>query len=96
MEISIKAWGREEILERNDLFIIKKLVVKPNSSFPIAFRKTHSDFLICFSGRPKISFGEGKDEVIRYLNPGDTWFVSHEAVLSSAIEAILFETTAIK
>lgn len=74
-----KPWGKEEILELNDKYMLKRLTMKENSKCSLQYHNKKRETIYVLSGELKIQSGEDKDNLtskiytqgeIITINPG--------------------------
>lgn len=60
-EVIKKPWGKEEILENNGLYVVKKLTMYKNNRCSLQYHEYKTETIFMLSGRLKIYIGEESD-----------------------------------
>lgn len=63
MQIIEKPWGREEIIEINDKYMVKKLTMWKNHRCSLQYHKRKCETIYVLSGKLLISFGPDKEKL---------------------------------
>ncbi len=72
MRIVDKPWGREEILENNGRYVLKRLFMNHGHQCSLQYHEKKHETLIVISGSLLVSFGLSVDELEHIsLEPGD-------------------------
>ena len=67
-----KPWGREEILEINDLYLVKKLTMRQGHRCSLQYHRVKRETLFVLSGRLRVDWGPAAERLeSRVLEPGD-------------------------
>jgi mannose-6-phosphate isomerase-like protein (cupin superfamily) len=68
-----KPWGKEEIIEINRHYLVKKLTMKKNHRCSLQYHKIKCETIYVLSGRLRISYGDSPDVLkSKVLSPGET------------------------
>lgn len=62
-----KPWGSEELLEINDAYVLKKLVMKKGHRCSLQYHEKKKETIYVLEGQLKILYGESKDSLISKL-----------------------------
>ena len=63
MEIIEKPWGREEVVEINKKYMVKKLTMWKGCRCSLQFHEYKTETIYVLSGRLKISLGHGQENL---------------------------------
>ena len=63
MTIIDKPWGHEELLEKNDKYMLKKLFMKKNHRCSLQFHEFKKETIYVLNGKLKISLGNDKNNL---------------------------------
>jgi mannose-6-phosphate isomerase-like protein (cupin superfamily) len=67
-----KPWGKEEILELNDNYMLKRLTMNKNCRCSLQYHNKKCETIYVISGQLKILIGENKDNLkAEIYKPGD-------------------------
>jgi mannose-6-phosphate isomerase-like protein (cupin superfamily) len=76
MQIIEKPWGREEIIEKNDSYVLKKLVMNSGEKCSLQYHEEKHETFYVLSGKLKFTYGKSKDELHdKELQPGDSFVI---------------------
>jgi mannose-6-phosphate isomerase len=68
-----KPWGSEELLEKNERYVLKKLFMKEGHKCSIQYHNFKHETIYVLSGKLKIYYGENINELNqKLLGPGGT------------------------
>lgn len=68
-----KPWGREELIEHNDKYVMKKLVMNKGHACSLQYHEYKHETMYILSGKLKITFGNSEEELEeKILNPDDS------------------------
>ncbi len=65
-----KPWGKEELLEKNDKYMFKRLTMLQGHACSLQYHEYKTESVYVLSGQLKVTFGEKEDEVV-VMNPHD-------------------------
>lgn len=69
--ITNKPWGSEELLEKNDKYVVKKLFMKAGHSCSLQYHERKHETFYVLSGRLMLSVGDAVDNLDGYVfEPG--------------------------
>jgi mannose-6-phosphate isomerase len=72
MQIIEKPWGKEEILEVNDRYMVKRLTMLKGHRCSLQFHKAKQETIYVLAGRLRILSGPVKDQLdLRVYSPGE-------------------------
>ena len=72
METVKKPWGKEEILEVNEKYVVKRLTMKKGHKCSLQYHNFKHETVYLLSGRLKIYLGENENNLTeRVFNPGE-------------------------
>lgn len=73
MEIIEKPWGKEEVVEINDNYMVKRLTMLQGHRCSLQYHKMKKETIYILSGELKIEVGEDKENLTsRIYSPGDS------------------------
>jgi mannose-6-phosphate isomerase len=58
-----KPWGYEELLEQNDVYVVKRLFMKAGHSCSLQYHNKKHETIYVLSGKLKITSGPSRDEL---------------------------------
>ena len=61
MKRILKPWGYEEILEKNNFYVLKKLFMKKNHRCSLQFHKKKIETIFVVSGSLQVLYGKSKN-----------------------------------
>lgn len=72
LSVTVKPWGREELLAHTDRYALKRIHVKKGSRPSLQYHERKSESLYLLSGKLKIEIGDDRDSlVVDELRPGE-------------------------
>lgn len=74
MKVIEKPWGKEEVIEINDRYMMKKLTMHKGHRCSLQYHNQKCETIYVLSGELKISIGESKDNLTEKV------YKAHEAV----------------
>lgn len=82
-----KPWGKEEIIEHNDKYVVKKIHMNKGHSCSTQYHKYKQETIVVFSGEINVYIGlETSSKIMRKLVPGD--FITIRPNIVHKIEAL--------
>jgi mannose-6-phosphate isomerase len=73
MKIIDKPWGKEELLEINDHYMVKKLTMWKGHRCSLQYHKQKKETIYVLSGQLKIYFGSSENELaVKIYGPNET------------------------
>lgn len=63
MNIIEKPWGSEELLEHNDRYVLKRLVMKAGHRCSLQYHEKKRETIYVLSGKLRILYGDDKDHL---------------------------------
>lgn len=73
MQIIEKPWGKEEVIEINDRYMVKKLTMWKDHRCSLQYHNVKCETIYVLSGALRIYTGQSKDELTsRVYSPGET------------------------
>jgi len=73
MQVIEKPWGREEVIEINERYMMKKLTMWANHRCSLQYHNVKRETIYVLSGKLRIYMGPAQDELdSRLFGPGDT------------------------
>ncbi len=73
MELIKKPWGKEEILEKNENYVVKRLTMHKGHRCSLQFHEKKKETVYVLFGTLKIYFGPNKESLkSKLFNPGDS------------------------
>jgi mannose-6-phosphate isomerase len=73
IQIIPKPWGREELLEKNDKYMVKRLTMLAGRKCSLQYHKEKRETIYILTGRLRIYVGENEDALIeKEYFPGDS------------------------
>ena len=73
MKVIKKPWGQEEIVEKNDRYMVKKLTMLKGHRCSLQYHQIKRETIYVLSGELRISFGFSRDNLeARILGPNET------------------------
>ncbi|MEB3214297.1 MAG: hypothetical protein VKL39_23310 [Leptolyngbyaceae bacterium] len=68
-----KPWGKEELLEVNDRYVLKRLTMLAGHRCSLQYHLQKVETIIVVTGKLKIQTGENPDQLLsKYYEPGDS------------------------
>ncbi len=87
MEIIDKPWGREELLEHNDRYVVKKLVMNAGHKCSIQYHEKKMETVYVLKGSLKLFVGKDIDNLEeKILSPGE--YLTLEPYVVHRMEAV--------
>jgi mannose-6-phosphate isomerase-like protein (cupin superfamily) len=82
MLVTNKPWGKEEILEANDKYVVKRLHMHEGKRCSLQYHERKTETIYVLKGTLLIITQEwpGEDTIITTLKPGDTYTIVPEYV----------------
>ncbi len=72
MDIIKKPWGKEEILELNEKYVVKRLTMKKGHKCSLQYHNLKHETVYLLAGKLKIYLGENENNLnVRVFNPGE-------------------------
>ena len=72
METIKKPWGKEEIIEVNKKYVVKRLTMKKGHKCSLQYHNLKHETVYVLSGKLKIYLGENKDDLTeKIFHPGE-------------------------
>ena len=68
MDIIEKPWGKEEIIEINDSYMMKKLTMWAGHRCSVQYHNTKRETIYVLSGKLKIYSGKSKDNLLQAIS----------------------------
>jgi len=82
-----KPWGYEEILEQNDMYVVKRLFMKKGNKCSLQYHEKKKETFILLSGIMKFTYGNTQKNLKEYIyNPGE--FITIDPMKVHRMEAI--------
>lgn len=73
MKIIEKPWGKEEVIEINDRYMMKKLTMNKGHCCSLQYHKVKCETIYMLSGQLRIYYGSSQDKLeSRIFFPGET------------------------
>ena len=73
MEIIEKPWGKEEIIEINSRYMMKKLTMRKGHRCSLQYHKVKRETIYVLQGQMLISYGESQENIVsRVFGAGET------------------------
>jgi mannose-6-phosphate isomerase-like protein (cupin superfamily) len=63
MSLIEKPWGSEELLEHNERYVLKRLVMKEGHRCSLQYHEKKQETIYVLSGKLRILYGEDKDHL---------------------------------
>ena len=73
MEVIEKPWGKEEVIEINDRYMMKKLTMWKGHRCSLQYHKIKQETIYVLSGRLRILSGATKDNLVDRVYEPDTY-----------------------
>ena len=81
MDIIKKPWGKEEILELNEKYVVKRLTMKKGHKCSLQYHNLKHETVYLLAGKLKIYLGENENYLnVRVFNPGDYLSISPKKI----------------
>lgn len=71
MFTTAKPWGREEILEENQRYVVKRITILAKSKLSLHLHEKRHETIVAIAGFIKVEFFDHTGQRERYLRPGD-------------------------
>ena len=76
MIITDKPWGREELIEKNDSYVMKKLVMNKGHKCSTQYHEVKHETVYVIRGKLAFYHGEAIENLTRIeMNPGDSFVI---------------------
>ncbi|MDP8218382.1 MAG: hypothetical protein P9M03_06630 [Candidatus Theseobacter exili] len=73
MKIIEKPWGKEEVIEINDRYMMKKLAMRKGHRCSLQYHNTKRETIYVLSGKLQISYGPSKEQLrAQVFGPDET------------------------
>ena len=72
VDVIEKPWGKEELIEKNDKYVVKRLTMLKNHRCSLQYHELKKETIYVLSGKLKIYLGDKEDELEDMIfNPGE-------------------------